>query len=257
MKDFKRQLLNNIFPIITVIIMVVFWQLLSLAIDMEIVLPAPVVALKEFFNCFTVNVFYLSCVYTLLRAIICYLACFLFGGILAYISYKKENFKNAIKPIIGIFRSIPTMSIILLVLLWLNEDIAPIVIAFIVVFPISYSSHLSGYNSLDLGVFKMAKVYQIPNKLLYKKYVFPTFLDRVLESTVTELLLCFKIVISGEVMSETARGLGVLIKNSKLQLETGKLFAYTIVALILGFLLEIALKLIIKSVRRERGNDRT
>ena len=98
----------------------------------------------------------------------------------------------------------------------------------------------------------MAKVYKISDKMLYKKYVFPTFFDRVLESSISELTLCFKIVISGEVMSETAKGLGVLIKNSKLQLETGKLFAYTITALLLGVLLELLLKFIIKSLKKEK-----
>ena len=251
MNRLKGQIANYIFPIITLIVMVVFWHILSLIINMQIILPKPIVALKEFIYCFKDKDFYASCFSTLLRSIICYFACFIFGGILAYISYKNQKFKSAIQPIILVFRSIPTMSVILLVLLWISDDVAPIIIAFIVVFPISYANHLSGYQSLDLGVFKMAKVYKISDKLLYKKYVFPTFLDRVLESTVSELLLCFKIVISAEVMSETARGLGVLIKNSKHQLETGKLFAFTLTALLIGFLLEIILKFIIKRLKKE------
>ena len=115
MKNFKKQLINNIFPILTVIFMVLFWYVLSLIINLEIVLPKPSVALKEFFKSLVDKRFYYSCLLTLYRSIICYLACFLLGSVLAYISYKNKNFNNAIKPIISTFRSIPTMSVILLV----------------------------------------------------------------------------------------------------------------------------------------------
>jgi ABC-type nitrate/sulfonate/bicarbonate transport system permease component len=53
MKDFKKQIINNIFPIITVIVMIIFWHILSLIINMQIVLPKPSVAFKEFIYSFT------------------------------------------------------------------------------------------------------------------------------------------------------------------------------------------------------------
>ncbi len=237
-------------PIFTLVLMVVFWQILAQVINLEIVLPSPFSALKEFLKCFTLGEFYLSILQTLLRAVICYLSSFILGGLLGYFSYKNSNFKRAVKPIISILRSLPTMSIILILLMWVNENIAPIIIAFIVILPLSYSSSLSGYESLDENVFNMAKVFNVEDKVIYKKYILPSFLDRFYESSVSELLLAFKIVISGEVMSETARGLGVLIKEAKYNLFTGKLFAYTIFAVVIGVLLEVLLKTIIKVIKR-------
>lgn len=51
-------------------------------------------------------------------------------------------------------------------------------------------------------------------------------------------------------MAETAKGLGELIKQSKYSLETGKLFAYTIVAVLLGLLLEYLLKGVIRLLKK-------
>ncbi len=246
----KKRAIAWFLPIFTLILIVAFWQILALSINLEIILPSPFSALKEFFKCFTLVEFYLSVLSTLLRAVTCYLICFTLGNLLGYFSYKNASFKRAFKPVISILRSIPTMSIILILLLWVNANIAPVIIAFIVILPLSYSSSLSGFESLDKNVFNMSKVYNIEDKVIYKKYVLPSFLDRFCESSVSELLLAFKIVISGEVMSETAIGLGVLIKEAKYNLFTGKLFAYTIFAVLIGILLEVLLKTIVKLIKR-------
>ncbi len=252
MEKTKNNAIARFLPLFTVLVIVAFWQVLSIVIDLEIVLPSPLVTLKEFLLCFLDKEFYLSCLTTTLRAIVCYIACYILGSSLGYLAYKFNWFRRCFLPIIALFRSIPTMSIILLILLWVNYEIAPIIIAFIVVFPLSYSSSLSGYESLDLNLFKMAKVYKISDKVMFKNYIFPTLIDNFYNTSVSELLLSFKIVISGEVMAETAKGIGALIKISKYSLKTGKLFAYTITAVIIGVLLELALKLIIKILLKRR-----
>ncbi len=246
----KKRSIASFLPIFTVIIMVGLWQIIASLIDIEIVLPTPLITLKEFLGCFIEGGFYLAVALTLLRSVICYAFCFTASNVLAYFSYKSVNFKGVVKPIISILSSIPTMGVIFLILLWVNYEIAPIAIAIIVVLPLTYSSCLSGYEGLDKNVFSMAKVYKISEKTVYKKYVLPSFLDRFLSSAVSELLLSFKIVISGEVMSETARGLGVLIKEAKYSLATGRLFAYVLFAVAIGALLEILLKATIKLLKK-------
>ncbi len=252
MKKAKNKAITWLLPIFTLVIIMVIWQVLASVINLNIILPTPLVAIKEFFNSLTKGDFYLAIFSTLLRTVVCYIACFLLGYILGFISFKNKNFELAISPIISLLKTVPTMSVILLILLWVNYEIAPIVIAFIVVFPLSYASSLSGYRSLDKSVYDMAKIYKIEDKTLYKNYVFPTLLDKFSSSSVSELLLTFKIIISGEVMAETAKGIGELIKNAKYSLETGKLFAYTITALLLGLLLEYLLKGIIVLLKKRR-----
>lgn len=248
----KNKAITWLLPLFTSIILVVIWQVLASVIQLNIIIPTPFLALKEFFNCLLEKEFYLAIALTLLRTVACYFICFLFGSALGYLSFKKEKVNLAITPIINLLRAVPTMSVILLILIWVNYEIAPIIIAFIVVFPLSYASSLSGYKSLDESVYDMAKIYKISDKTLYKNYVFPTLLDKFSSSSVSELLLTFKIVISGEVMAETARGIGELIKQSKYSLQTGKLFAYTIVAIILGIILEYLLKGIITLLKKGR-----
>lgn len=250
MINVKNKAISWLLPLFTVMIMVIIWQILATIINLNIILPTPFLALKEFFNCFTEKDFYLALFLTLARTIICYFVCFITGYLLGYISFKNEKFSIALSPLINLFRTVPTMSVILLILLWINYEIAPVIIAFIVVFPIAYSSSLSGYKSLDLSLFDMAKIYKIDDKTLYKHYILPTLFDKFSASSVAELLLTFKIVISGEVMAETAMGLGELIKQSKYSLETGKLFAYTIVSVLLGLALEYLLKGIINLLKK-------
>ncbi len=252
MEKSKNKVVARFLPLLTVVVIVGFWQLLSIFINLEIILPSPLVTVKEFFSCFLDSEFYLACLTTTIRAIVCYVACYVLGSVLGYLAYKYSSFKLAFSPIIALFRSIPTMSIILLILLWVNYEIAPIIIAFIVCFPLTYSNSLSGYESLDLNLFKMAKVYKLSDKIMFKYYVFPTLVDNFYNTSVSELLLCFKIVISGEVMAETAKGIGALIKLSKYNLNTGKLFAYTVTAVIIGIILELALKGIVKILRKRR-----
>ena len=256
MKNFKNFLKTNakiLYPLLTVGIIIIIWQFVAIIIDAEIIMPTPLAVAKEFFACFIEKEFYVSVLLTLLRALIGFIISYVCAFILAYFSYKNSVVKNVFYPITVIARGVPTMSIILIFLYMFSENISTVLIALIVVFPLSYSEILSHFTSLDGGVLTALKVYGVSDKKAFKEYVLPEITEKSFFSGVNMLAFSVKLTISAEAVLQTPNSLGSLMAGAKINFITGRLFAYTIIAVLLGVAFELVAKLVKKSLNKIRG----
>ena len=93
---------------------------------------------------------------------------------------------------------------------------------------------------------EFSKVYKIGRA----KRIFGLYLPVSLPALLTEgsaiLSMGLKIVVSGEVLAATFQSLGGMMQEAQVYLETPRLFALTILTVLLGFLLEGACALIKK-----------
>lgn len=67
--------------------------------------------------------------------------------------------------------------------------------------------------------------------------------------------MVWKVVIAAEVLTLPKHGIGKALQLAQIQLETSKVFAWTIVAIILTALSDILFNLILKSLGREAKYD--
>ena len=126
MKEFINKLSkfkNFLYPIIGVGFFLLAWFIASKTIGVEMILPSPIASLQKLFELFVESEFWNAVGNTVGRAIFAFLLSTLLAIVFSIVGYVVPQFAKILSPIIIILRSIPTMSIILLALIWLNFNI--------------------------------------------------------------------------------------------------------------------------------------
>ena len=103
---------------------------------------------------------------TILRGFLAFLISLLLGYILAYISYKSEIFKELISPLISFLRSIPTISVIIIVIMIVDLKLISYTIVSLIIFPMIYQNLLHSFENIDnelIMINKMDNIIPIKN----------------------------------------------------------------------------------------------
>lgn len=245
-----KKYLNIFSPLLSLAIFIAVWQIVAEIVDIEIILPTPIEALKQLAALAVSKEFWTAVSGTLGRAMLSFAISMGAALALAALSTFFKPISRLLSPLVIITRAMPTMSVILLSLIWFTSQITPLFIAFLIIFPTLFTAFYSSFTEIDGDLIEMAKVYKVGwrQKLtkLYLPAIYPSFFDAV-RSAVS---LNIKLVIAAEVLAYTKESMGVMMQFSKAYLETASLFAWTIAAVALSYLLEMLVALIKKSVVR-------
>ena len=158
-----------------------------------------------------------------------------------------------------ILRTLPTLAVILLLLIWTTPKVAPVIVPVLVLFPMIYSQITAAVSGIDEGLKEMADVYHISKRDRLFKIYLPCASPNVLSQTGANISLGLKIMISAEVLASTYQSLGNLMQTARLYLDTPRLAALTAAAILIGFIVDIAFsqlaRITYKWSRKECGND--
>ncbi len=239
-------------PILSLCTIVILWAITAKAVGLEILVPSISSTLKGLGKLLSSADFYIAVGWTLGRSLLAFCIAFLCGMILAIVASLSPYIKRFLSPIIVLLRVIPTMSIILLAIIWLTSSQTPILVAFVIIFPLVYGGYLSAVESVDSELVEMAKIYKVPlSKRIFSLYIPMTAvpLMNVVQNTIG---LTLKLVIAAEVLAQTKQSIGLNMQLANLYLETPTLIAWTIVAIVLGGILESIVLIIKKIYQRSR-----
>ncbi len=233
-----------LYTLVGIAVLITIWETVALILNEPLLFPSPFLAIKEFFSLLSSPALPTALLTTGLRALVGFLIAFLLGCALGILGYRYPCFKHGFAPFITVLRSVPTMSIILVVVIWFSPSVGPAIIGFLIIFPTIYQSFLSALDSVDKNLIEMSKVYRISNKdKLFGLYL-PSIRKNVLASARSQISLNVKVVIAGEVLAYTAKSIGMQMYITKIDIATGLLFGWTIYAVLLSFLFESAVVLI-------------
>ena len=106
------------------------------------------------------------------------------------------------------------------------------------VIPIIWTNVTEGIIKTDTKLLEMAKIYKF-NKISKIKMIYiPSFIPYFTAACTTALGLSWKAGVAAEVIANTRYSIGGEIYKSKMYLETVDLFSFTVVVIILSFILE-------------------
>ncbi len=246
----KRIAENVVAPIVGLAAFIGIWYALAAAIGKEIILPTPGETLRDFFRLLSHRFFYAAIGRTLLRTILSFLIAFSLASIFAFLSKICPFFRKAFAPFTILLRVLPTISVILLVLIWFKSATAPFVITFLVIFPMLYKTVTDAADGVDPNLIEMGRSYGFsPSKLLFRVYV-PQMTPALLTGIGITLSFSVKLTVAAEVLAYTKESMGRYMQQSAAYIETATLLAWTLAAVFLGFLLEGILYLIKRSLTR-------
>lgn len=254
-KGKKNQEKNKmrIIKVLALIFWILVWHLIAKLVDTEVFVASPKAVLEEFASLFYDTLFWKSIFYSLLRILSGFILAVAAGVFLAvitsFIPYAYELFY----PLLSIIKSTPVASFIILILLWVKSGNVPVVISFLMVLPIIWGNVSQGIKNTDKKLIEMSKVFGFS---IYKKikYIYIPQCGSYFYSACTMGIgFAWKSGIAAEVLSTPKLSIGVNLYNSKIYLETPKLFAWTIIVIVMSVLVEKIFKAILMRVLILKG----
>ena len=242
----KIKWLNILYPFIALGLIIILWVITASIIGKDIIFPRLSITIKSFFNLFADSAFYVAVGNTLLRVLISFAISFVLALTLAIFASLFKGAGKVLSILTSIMRIIPTMSIILLALIWLSTKRAPMLVAILVIFPLQFEGILNSILNVDSRLIEMAKVYNVPIKTQILNLYLPEIAPNVFSIVKSTISLNVKLIIAAEVMAQTAKSMGLQMQQASLYLEMHVLFAWTIMAVIIGLIFEGVVMLIQK-----------
>lgn len=235
---------NILYPLISVALAVALWFIAAKAVGVEYLLPSPAQTFEKLVGLFSVAEFYKAIATTTLHAVISFVIAFIFACGAAILSSVSGVVKRILSPIIVIVRVAPTMSVIFLSVLWISSEKSPYLVCVFILFPMLYSRILSAISSVDGELLEMAKVYRVKRSVIITKLYLPHAGISLADECPGVLSFAVKLAVSGEAVVQSGISIGSFMNTSKAVFDTAEMIAYTVAAIVLGFVLEIFFKLI-------------
>ncbi len=148
----------------------------------------------------------------------------------------------AIKPVETMARSIPTMGIILLAIIWLGCEGTPLFVALLILFPILYRSLVEGIHSIDEKLIVFHRIHKVPFFKRLRCFYLPCVFPFLRAGSITSLGLCFKVIIAAEVLSQPRYGIGTIFQIERSRLNTAGVMALCILLIVLSAAFEYLFK---------------
>ena len=239
--------------IITALIWLGIWQILSAIVGLSVLIPTPLQTAIELKNLIVTSDFWLSVLYSVLRITIGFLTGTLLGTITGAVSSASSLFSDFIAPVVSIIKSTPVASFIILAVVWLKTGNVPSFATALIVFPFVYSNIKTGVSETDKKLIEMSKAFGVPHARKLIKLYIPSVKPYFISAATTALGLAWKAGIAAEVICNPRMSIGNGIYESKIYLETPSMFAWTAVVVILSIMLE---KLMLLILKRGKKNDK-
>ena len=184
---------------------------------------------------------------------------FFLAGVCSALGRIFKPLRSFFVPVFAIVRTLPTMAVLVLILIYTNVTIAPIIVACLVLFPMIYAQFNVAFDGVDQGLISAMKIFKLNKKQKLFKVYLPIIFPPILSHFGANLSFGIKLVISAEVMANTFTSLGGMMQNANGLGNVAELTALTLVAVLLGLLIELLLNLItlnaFKWTKKEGVND--
>lgn len=219
---------------------ILVWQVAGMLIKDEIFFVTPVRVFERLFSLAATGAFWRSVVFTLLRILAGFLLATAAGFLAALLAARFEAVRTLLSPLMLTIRTVPVVSFIILALILFPVKNLAVLIAFLMGLPILYSGALEGLLHTDPALEEMAAVFRIPQNKRVRYLRLPQLTPYLKSALSVSAGLCWKAGIAGEVIGMPASSIGERLQHAKVYLETGDLFAWTLVVVLLSFLTEKA-----------------
>lgn len=245
MKQFSWK--NKIYNLLSCIIFILLWEFIATSINNEIYLPKIESILRSTKEIVLDKDFIRIILSTFYRTVLSYLIALALAVIFGVLSFAIPLFYYLLNPINSFFKTIPTLVLIVLALVWFDKDKAPYIVGFAIVLPILYEGIRNSFKEIDKNIIEMTKIYEVGFIDKLKKIYLPKIKFYLMSIFVSTFSLAFKVVIAGEVHGQPKYGMGSQIQIEKVNFNTSGIFSWIIIIVLISLIFEL-----INSILRER-----
>ena len=247
---------NTIKFVLVTVFWILIWEAAHLLVseNLKLFLPSPF----EVFSCWARLIFTFSYWKATLATIGRIFAGFAIGAIMGILSgIFTANLSVAdtlLSPILRIIRVVPVVSFVILAFLFINVDLLPIFISFLMVVPLVWQSVHDGLKGIDPTLPEMGRVYGMKPIGILLKIKLPEISGEIISSVVSGLGFAWKSGIAAEVICTPMISLGKSIYRAKGNLDFSEVYAVTLTVVVLSLLFETVLKTLCRRYLARKEN---
>lgn len=253
----KNKKLSLLWKTVIVLLWIGIWELATLLIDNPLFLPSPADTITALCGLFAESGFAGSIAFSILNITVGFAAGVLFGCLLSLFSCTSTQIRHFIELPVKIVRSTPVASFTILALLWVNSKRLSILISALMSLPVIYTNIMSQIDGTDEKLLKMADVFGFRKSDRIRYIYIPSILPGFLSGCQTATGLAWKSGIAAEVIGITKNSIGNNLYKAKIYLETPKVFAWTLIIIIISAIFEKLVVLLIGVLKSRLLYDKT
>jgi ABC-type nitrate/sulfonate/bicarbonate transport system permease component len=224
---------------LSVVLILIIWQLYAIQINNPYLMPTPIDVFKSLLILLGEGRTYYTILVTLTRLAVSVLMASLVGlllGLLAGLFYQIEAF---LKPLVTTLRTLPVVSIIVIILILYGNVFSLYLISFLLLFPIIYQAELEGIKNIDQDLIDVLSLECnkrpfVVVKIVYLPLAMPYFKTAMIQSTG----LAIKVLVVAEYLSQTQISIGRELYFNRINLEYANVFAWTIILILVAIIIE-------------------
>lgn len=232
---------------------VLLWALAARWVDSPLVLPSPLKTLEGVIILAGDFEFFVSIGVTLLRVFGGVFISVLLGLVLGLAGGLNKPFYEIMNPFVSTIKSLPVVSVIILINLWIASGLVPLVVTFLICFPVTWTNVVQGVRATDKKLLEMAKIYNVEQTRIIRDIYVPSIKPYAVSALMNAIGLGWKVTVTAEVLANALPSIGMNLYYSKIYLETDLLFSWTLVIVICSLVIEKITLYVIGNSRKGDG----
>ncbi|PWJ85142.1 ABC transporter permease [Oceanotoga sp. DSM 15011] len=247
MMNFIIKFKNNkyIYSILGVAIFLFLWQFFS-SFYKPIILPSPLYTFETLLSMIFQKDTWYNIWLSFLRLFAGYFLSMILGTFLGFFMGLNEKINMFFNPMIVMLQTTPNISWILIAIIWFGLNSKIVVFTILIsILPIFVINTREGVKSTDEELLQMSYVYKFSDFRRFTHIYLPSVKPYIASASIITIERGWKIGAMAELLSlDTGIGAGLYWARNNLQTE--KIFAWTIILVSLGYISSMILKKIIK-----------
>ncbi len=225
-------------PLFATLFWVATWHILALVMGNPLLLPTPLRVLARLWQLMQGLDFWYITAVSIGRILLGVVSAMVLGILLGVLTSASSLADVLLAPVMTVIKATPVASFTILVLIWLDRDLVPVLICVMMVLPVVWSNVCEGIRRVDPQLLELAQVYRLPRLRLLRRIYVPSVLPYFRAACSSALGMGWKAGIAAEVLTVPRQSMGRMISESKLYLLTEDLFAWTLTVVVLSLLLQ-------------------
>lgn len=237
--------MKKITYISSAITIIIVWYVIYITISEPLVMPSLMQVIQAFQEILTWDGM-LIISKSLLRLFIAFVVSLCFGVILGGLSAKYKWFKHYQQPFIAMLRTIPVISIIVILFVIFGSSLSVYVIVFLMIFPLFYQQTQHTIESIDKDLIDVLRLNE-SHLIESVKFVYFPILMKSLKVTFLQAIgLGIKVLVMAEYLMQTNHSIGKQLYIAKINLSYDLVYAWTLILISLTIAIEILIQKIQK-----------
>ena len=245
---------------LSLLLLILIWHVMSIRMNIPIILPTPAETGAALVSTIMSPDFLVHVGTTVIRGLESFFLIFLISTVLGLLSGVFPIVGSLLTPVLVISKATPVMAIILLAFIWFTSNTVPIFSAFLMAFPVMFTTVENGVHQVSKELVEMSKVYRLSKYSRLRYLLIPSITPYIITGAKSSLSLIWKVVIAAEVLTSPSLGLGARMHSAQINLETAQVMSWTVIAIILTAISDILFALLLRFIavtpsHKEERND--